>query len=515
MIYLIHQNNNVINVLNNKFEKVNFNINQSITNVLYQVAKAFPEELIIWCNHSNIKCVNINDLSSIFHHKRILASYSLNKKFYINNQIGYVDQSIYIKVKKDVTYPTWLMSSDIGGIHAELLNTVLKDLNKHAKFDYFLNSLAKNAMQQGLFCYSEPKLLTKEATQIMVKSASTFSMFQFVKEHYKWVWVVYLFICLLIFEKRLALLPFIKSFIFKNRQSDLNFEVVEISSSKQIISKREIDVIIPTIGRKEYLYDVLKDLASQTILPKNVIIVEQNPKENSKSELDYLTKEEWPFNIKHEFIHQSGVCNARNLALSKVVSEWTLLGDDDNRFEADLIEKLFSKLEQTGNKVGTTVYLQPHEEQTYTKTAQTPIFGGGNSILKTNLLANIEFSKLYEYNYGEDIDFGMQLRYLGEDIIFYSDIHITHLKAPMGGYRIQVKQIWDDDGLMPKPSPTIMLLKLMFFTKQQQLAYKLLLLIQYAKNERIVNPFKFLKQFKSQWNRSVYWSNKLIEKENA
>ena len=38
--------------------------------------------------------------------------------------------------------------------------------------------------------------------------------------------------------------------------------------------------------------------------------------------LDYLTSEEWPFVIKHIFTHQSGACNARNLALAQMTSEW-------------------------------------------------------------------------------------------------------------------------------------------------------------------------------------------------
>ena len=154
----------------------------------------------------------------------------------------------------------------------------------------------------------------------------------------------------------------------------------------------------------------MKDLARQTHLPKNVIIVEQNPNKNSVSELDYLTSEVWPFIIKHEFTHQPGVCNARNIALSKVESDWVLLGDDDNCFESNLIECLFKEMEAYGVNVGLTVYLQPSEIQTYLKTAQTHIFGAGNALIKSSLLKNVSFNTKYEFNYGEDSDFGMQLR---------------------------------------------------------------------------------------------------------
>lgn len=57
---------------------------------------------------------------------------------------------------------------------------------------------------------------------------------------------------------------------------------------------KSVDVLIPTIGRKEYLYDVLIDLRKQTLLPQKVIIVEQNSEPDSLTQLDYLTAEEWP-----------------------------------------------------------------------------------------------------------------------------------------------------------------------------------------------------------------------------
>jgi hypothetical protein len=49
------------------------------------------------------------------------------------------------------------------------------------------------------------------------------------------------------------------------------------------------------------------------------------------------------FNIRHKFTHQTGACNARNLALSHVESEWVFFNDDDNKFSCDLIENVFEE----------------------------------------------------------------------------------------------------------------------------------------------------------------------------
>ncbi len=310
-------------------------------------------------------------------------------------------------------------------------------------------------------------------------------------------------------KKKITLLPLIKSLFYKQLSTTFNLQQIPIQSTKSVINKREIDVIIPTIGRKQYLYDVLKDLATQSILPKNVIIVEQNSLKTSKSELDYLTNEAWPFKIKHTFTHQSGVCNARNLALSQVESEWTFLGDDDNRFDSNLIETLFNRINQYGVQVGTTVYLQKNEVQTYLKTAQTSIFGAGNSIIKSSLIQQVKFNLNYEFNYGEDTDFGMQLRHLGEDVVYFADIKIDHLKAPIGGYRTKVSHPWSEDEIVPKPSPTIQLLYQTYFTPEQLLGYKLLLGLRSFKSSANKNPYTYLKQYKKQWERSQFWSKKL------
>ena len=124
----------------------------------------------------------------------------------------------------------------------------------------------------------------------------------------------------------------------------LDFNSISVHSSITVVDKFTIDVIIPTIGRKKYLYDVLKDLANQTVVPKNVIIVEQNPDEGSKSELDYLQNQSWPFLIKHTFINKTGACNARNMALQQIESDWIFMADDDIRFEKDILETTLKEM---------------------------------------------------------------------------------------------------------------------------------------------------------------------------
>ncbi len=513
MLVVVHEYYKVTRIIDEDENSVLSHLhNASIASALIEIAAAYPTCFIVWC-HKELE-INLNKAAfqSIFHHHRILATFNPTDATYLPEEIGFIERSNYLKINKNVPYPTWMMSSYVGGMHASVIQVLVSEFGKNEAFDYILISIAKRFMPQGLFCYSDPRLLTSnEHVKSRIKSASKGQLFKFTKQHYKWVWVFFMAFSCGIFQKKVLLLPLLKSLFYKKRVSAYDFTTIPLNSTKNVVEELEhtIDVIIPTIGRKAYLYDVLKDLSQQTLVPKTVIIVEQNPLPNAVSELDYLTTESWPFKIKHTFTHQTGVCNARNVALSQVESTWTFLGDDDNRFEKDLLASVLKALVKVGANVGTTVYLQPNEVQGYLHTAQTSIFGAGNSIVKSKLLQNVAFDMRYEFNYGEDKDFGMQLRQIGEDVIYFADIKITHLKAPIGGYRTKVSQLWDNDPIPPKPSPAIQLLHQNYFTKQQLLGYKLLLGLRNYKYTTIKNPFRYVSYFNKQWQRSVYWSTKL------
>jgi len=511
MIILIHNGKQALEIFDSDMKSLDEYIKAiSIVDNLIFLSQKYSDSLLVWCHYELKEFINLEGICSIFKHKKILASYQPNQNYYLPKQIGYIDRTWFINVNKKVQYPTWQMSSHIGGVYAEVISNISSSLKKNSNFDYFLNSLAKQGMNQGLFCYSNPNFIKENCDLNINKTeASIYTLFKFVKEHYKWFWVYFLTFSYLIFEKKLILLPLLKTLFYKKQTSDFNLNKINIQFNEEVIEEKTIDVIIPTIGRKPYLYDVLKDLSTQTILPKNVIIVEQNPVANSISELDYLTNEDWPFNIKHTFTNQPGVCNARNIALSQLESEWAFFADDDIRFDSNFFESTFNTIQTYAIDAISYLCLQPQQKQTYFKTEQTIVFGSGSSFVKSSVLKGLEFDMAYEFGFGEDSDFGMQIRNKGTDIIFIPHIKITHLKAPFGGYRIKIKQLWDHDNVQPKPSPTVQLLYQTYYTQTQIKGYKLLLFIRLLNSSGYKKPIRFKSQFKKQWNQSVYWSKKL------
>lgn len=508
MIVIYHQNNKVIQV---DFEEKSIDFfSKNIATTVLEIACQYPDELLIW-SHVDLKSkLNFSKFGEIFHHHKIMASYTAGAQNYMSNAIGYVEESPFIKVNKSVTYPTWMMSSDVGGIHTSVLHLIGSKIKAEANFDYFLNSVAKLGMLAGLFCYSEPQLLSTNTSKVKDCQTNKYILFRFVKQHYKKRWLLLLFLNVFLFEKRFPILPFFYSLFFKSRKRiPLDLNIIQIQSTLRVVDKKTMDVIIPTIGRKQYLYDVLHDLAKQTHLPEKVIIVEQNPLKGSCSELDYLTTESWPFAIKHIFTHQAGVCNARNLALAEVESEWVFLNDDDNRLDENLVDNVLAKASQYGATIIITAYLQADEIQQYKTIHQSGIFGSGNSFVKSEFLKTVSFDRALEFGYGEDTDFGLQLRHQGQDVIYFPDLKITHLKAPIGGFRIKIKKQWESESIQPKPSPTILYVLQKHYTSQQLKSYKLVLFLKLLKHESLGNYLDFYKNFKHKWDRSIYWANKL------
>lgn len=484
----------------------------AVVPVLLELAKQHPGEILAWCHAELKESLDIEQIPALFHHKKLLFSYHAAADDFLDSAIGYAEESIFIKVNKSNTYPTWQMSGNVGAVHASLLHALSLEINVNDSLDYFLNSLAKRAMPFGLLCYSEPRLLRTHSQRLQTVKSGKTELFRFVKQHYKTRWIFLLLLNLLWHERKFPLGAFFKSVFYKKRAWNKQaLDKIVVKSEKRMPEDRSIDVIIPTIGRKKHLYDVLKDLSKQTHLPINVIIVEQNPQSESQSELDYLYSETWPFEIKHIFTHQPGACNARNLCLSHTKSNYVFLADDDNRFECDLIEKSLEKFEEFGNDIFQIAYPQPNEAIVKKPVFQYPFFGAGNAFLKRSCLKEVSFDMGFEFGYGEDNDFGMQLRNQGFDVLYVSDFKIVHLKAPMGGFRTKPVLRWSHEKIQPKPSPTIMLYLLKHYTDRQIAGYKTNLLFKFYKVQSVKNPFRYKKIFEQQWNNSVYWAQQLMQ----
>ncbi|GAB2778674.1 glycosyltransferase family 2 protein [Salinimicrobium soli] len=509
MKILVHKNEGLVVKIIGLEENVLKLKSKRCSAALYELAQNFPDEVIGWCEESLVPDLDLDNWDGIFHHDLIMASYGQNQMF-LPPDIGYVDQLPFVNIERNVSYGSWLMSSDVGGIMGKVLLKFVQVTQGIHNFSYLLNVIAKTGQQNSLFCYSAPGLIQNRTKLPISYSASKGQLFRFVRQNYTNIKVFILFWSLYKYESRIYLWPLFKSVFYPkiiDKRPDLSD--FGIRSNKVPESDTSVDVVIPTMGRKKYLLQVLGDLSVQTLLPKKVVVVEQSIN-GTASELDFIVDRDWPFLVILEFLMMPGVCRARNIGIKRTDSRWVFFSDDDQRLDKTVIEKSIRSLNRLGARCLTTSYLQPGEIKLYKLKKQWGTFGAGNSFVHRDYLEKVKFSEAYEHGYGEDKDFGMQLRKAGCDIIYDPDIEIRHLKAPEGGFRHKPVLEWEITPPLPKPSPTIMVYALQHFSIEQLLGYKTHLFLKYYFNQQIRNPRLYLQRMKKQWKESEVWAKKLI-----
>ncbi|PHQ28642.1 glycosyltransferase family 2 protein [Leeuwenhoekiella nanhaiensis] len=484
--------------------------NQAVSAACFLLAETFPDEILLWFHEEIESSLNLEFIEN-FSRESEMWSYAANQPLVIAEEMGFVDQSVFFRIQPGVKYPTWLMSSTVGLISCKKLVHFKEYIPVHSNFDLFLCILAKTGMSKGLRVYSEPRLIWSSSKSILSFSKNTKATYTAIATLMGKKWLILFALQLLLYRKKLNLFQLAKSFLIKSiPQRDIPHFEVSPSDLKNVKPVIQFDLIIPTLGRKEVLKQTLIDLAEQLLLPKSLILIEQNPDTASVSELDYLQSQSWPFQIRHTFTHQTGACNARNLALDQVEADWVFLADDDLRIPSDFLQKADAFIQTEDPQAFTVSCLQEGETEVEKTVFQWPAFGSGCSFVKASALENIRFDLALEHGFGEDADFGMQLRKTGVDILYNPFLKLIHLKAPSGGFRKPVEKPWDNENPGPKPVPTVLASILKHATPAQVQGYKTLLFLKFYRLQQIKNPFSYIRLMQKRWKVSLFWAKKLL-----
>jgi hypothetical protein len=468
-----------------------------IVEAIYKCAQVNPDDyLLVHEKTADIDTFK-NALPELHHQAYFFSNYN-----HTHEDFGYVEDGPFLNINKKVRYPTWLKGTAIVCIHAKLVTMTAITHASEKDYLYWLNSIGRLSRPLGVLNY-------QISTAIQNEEFKEKDLYRFVKQHYKTRWVFILLLCHLWYEKRFPLSSFIKTLFYKRKVLNLKAEDLQSVVKYKDSEEFKYDVIIPTMGRPSYLKDVLLDFASQTILPQKIVIIEQNEEKNTSTQLDYLTTQSWPFNIAHDFIHQTGACNARNKAILQTSAIWVLFFDDDNRFDNDIMERVSIAIKSTDSKVLNLAYLQKGEVEIGTSFKQWESFGSGCSIVHREIVEGCRFDMALEYGYGEDVDYGMQIRQAGFDVIYAPQIQLLHLKAPVGGFRKPHVFPWHNDPIQPKPSPQIMYHRKKNYTAKQLLGYKM---VQFFKTYGVFDtklPWTHYKKYKQAWEQSEKWGTQL------
>ncbi|WP_405199447.1 glycosyltransferase family 2 protein [Christiangramia sp. LLG6405-1] len=314
-------------------------------------------------------------------------------------------------------------------------------------------------------------------------------------------------------------------------------------SLKRITGKPTVDVIVPTMFRREFTLQLLEDYKNQTYNPTRIIVIDATPEDQRNPDL--YKDSEYPFELVVKWQHSAGSCRARNEAIELCTSDFIIFADDDTRILPEFVENHLRFLETynvdacTGLDIHAKNHLQNLTDLKDTlkslgvsryKAGAAQTFNNANSCVKRNRVDEIIGNDInFDGGYGEDADFGFRLLKEGVILMFNPYSANLHLKPPSGGYRFwglqssilgkkRSKQPWELDNpvgrIRPVPSPTILYGILKHFKQDQVSEYKKRYLFLYLSRDikklplRLFNlPFKIL-----QFNKAMLYSRNLIKK---
>lgn len=119
------------------------------------------------------------------------------------------------------------------------------------------------------------------------------------------------------------------------------------------MTANELTVIVPVFNRAESIAKVIDDVAEQTVLPDQLIIVDDGSTDNTRSIIEHK-KQSLEGRLTIDIIkgEHRGACAARNAGLKAVTTKWTMFFDSDDRMAPNHIASAMSAVSDHAEIVG-------------------------------------------------------------------------------------------------------------------------------------------------------------------
>lgn len=101
----------------------------------------------------------------------------------------------------------------------------------------------------------------------------------------------------------------------------------------------EVSVLICTFRRNEQLVSLLADLASQTRIPREIVIVDNDAGGGARAAVESFARQA-PFEVRYAVQPVRSISLTRNLSVSMARSPWLGFLDDDERAPPDWLERM-------------------------------------------------------------------------------------------------------------------------------------------------------------------------------
>lgn len=222
----------------------------------------------------------------------------------------------------------------------------------------------------------------------------------------------------------------------------------------------KVSVIIPTKNRKEDLFETLDSVLNQSLLPFEIIIVDQSAYRIDYSSIQGSANNK---NVDFKVIYDpriKGLTQARNVGLDYMKGDIVLFLDDDLTLDQDYLKNVLATFSEPDYKdvagVGGRVKL-PQENKNFgfnhffklgpfsdarEKIKQKPLgiyesryLSGGSMSLKREDIQDLRFDEnMTGYSHGEDMDFCYRLSQR-KKLVINSRAVCLHKTSPVGRHK--------------------------------------------------------------------------------
>lgn len=237
---------------------------------------------------------------------------------------------------------------------------------------------------------------------------------------------------------------------------------------------RSVTVVLPTVDRYPYLVPLLGQLASQTVAPQQVVIVDQTPLDRRRHDLADV-EPDLPVEVVE--IPVPGQSTARNAALDRATGEMLLFIDDDDEIAptliADHLERLVDGVDASCGGVDDATAGPPPPGFRHRRAST--VFPTNNTMLRRAALAGSGlFDPVFDRGARADRDLGVRLHCSGAVLVYDPSVMVFHHHAPVGGLRThgarRTTRASARSSLLDRnlPSPTELYLGLRHYTASQR-----------------------------------------------
>lgn len=491
-----------------------------------RLLRAFPGACICWYDTAlEAYLTETSEWPALLKHPlEVLHTGCFQRTDIVFQDLGFIehDSPFFLKGPTDRRYATTLISPMCGIGRTDAFQA-MGFSDAYATFAEAIVAFGIKSAPQGLFPYSDPRLIAQPLPASVQESVQrplpANNIARLIARAYGRKWLAVWFLSNLAFRRKAPILSLARAGklscqpleVRNNALSQLAPELNKNAAIER--ANYGVDVVIPTLQRPQFIADVLDDLATQTIIPRSVILIEQGIADNS-SLLAGIKQKHWPFNLSVHSVPWIGACKARNLGIAACRSDWLLFLDDDVRFSPNMICHLLNVAQQYSvESVTSALYLPNQDPKQLSKTTHPyvwPYFGTGACLVLTeSVLAAGGFDERLEHGYGEDYEFGVRLRQSGANVVYAPGEPVLHLKAPSGGFRHKFNHPWSKDRVTPRPSPTVLYSRNKHVTRPMQQGYALYYWLKRLGTAPLYAwPAELIKVAR-QWRSAKKWSDRM------